>query len=224
PDIKAGCPMADMINAEQLEREKAKYPGIQVVCYVNSSAGVKAGSDVCCTSANAVQVVNAAEKSRPILFVPDQYLGTHAMRQTGRELKLWPGYCPVHMMINVDDIARKKARYPEAQVLVHPECRPEVIDAADEALSTGGMLRYARSYRGKTLIIGTETGILHPLGKENPEVKYVPVTERCVCPDMKQITVEKVLRCLQEMQLQIQMPEEVRQRALKAVERMLALG
>ena len=223
PDEAAGCPMADMITADQLEQEKAKYPGVQVVCYVNSSAAVKAGSDICCTSANAVQVVQAMDRERPILFVPDQYLGHYAMRKTGREMHLWPGYCPTHMKIGVDDVNRQRARYPEAKVLVHPECRPDVIDAADEALSTGGIIRYAQSYQGSTLIVGTETGILHRLRKENPAVEYVPVTKRGVCPNMKCITLEKVLWSMEEMEPSIEIPEEVRQRALAAVERMLEL-
>jgi quinolinate synthase len=223
PDEEAGCPMADMITADQLEQEKAKYPGVQVVCYVNSSAAVKAGSDICCTSANAVQVVEAMNTDRPVLFVPDQYLGHYVMRKTNREMYLWPGYCPTHMKIGVEDVARQRARYPEAKILVHPECRPDVIDVADEALSTGGIIRYARTYKGSTLIIGTETGILHRLRKENPAVEYVPITQRGLCPNMKRITLEKVLWSMEEMKPQIEIPEEVRQRALSAVARMLEL-
>ncbi len=223
PDEEAGCPMADMITPDQLEQEKGKYPGVQVVCYVNSSAAVKAGSDICCTSANAVQVVESMDKDLPVLFVPDQYLGHYVMRKTDREMYLWPGYCPTHMKIGVEDVTRQRARHPEAKVLVHPECRPDVIDAADEALSTGGIIRYARSYQGSTLIIGTETGILHRLRKENPAVDYVPVTKRGLCPNMKRITLEKVLWSMEEMEPQIEIPEEVRQRALTAVERMLEL-
>lgn len=223
PDEEAGCPMADMITLEQLEQEKAKYPGVQVVCYVNSSAAVKAGSDICCTSANAVQVVEAVERDRPILFIPDQYLGHYAMGKTGREMHLWPGYCPTHVKIGVEDVRRKKGRYPEAKVVVHPECRPEVIDLADEALSTSGIIRYARSYEGNTLIVGTEIGILHRLRKENPAVEYLPVTERGVCPNMKRITLEKVLWSMEELQPKIELAEDIRQRALAAVERMLEL-
>jgi quinolinate synthase len=224
PDEEAGCPMADMITAAQLEAEKAKYPGIQVVCYVNSSAAVKAGCDVCCTSANAVRVVESMDVGRPILFVPDQYLGHFAMRSTGRKLNLWPGHCPTHMKITVNDITRQRLRYPEAEVLVHPECRPDVINAADQALSTGGMIRYARTYEGKTLLIGTETGILHALRKVNPAVEYVPVTERSVCPNMKRITLEKVLWALEKVEPRIEVPEEISKRARTAVERMLELG
>ena len=223
PDEEAGCPMADMITLEQLEAEKAKYPGVLVVCYVNSSAAVKAGSDICCTSANAVQVVNAVEKDRPILFIPDQYLGQYAMNKTGREMHLWPGYCPTHMKIGVGDLRRQRARYPGCKVVVHPECRPDVIDEADEALSTSGIIRYARSYQGNTLIVGTEIGILHRLKKENPAVEYIPVTVRSVCPNMKRITLEKVLCSMEETQPTIEVSESIRQGALAAVERMLAL-
>ena len=223
PDKKAGCPMADMITLEQLEKEKAKYPEVQVVCYVNSTAAVKAGSDICCTSANAVQVVEGVQKNRPILFVPDQYLGHYAMARTGVEMHLWPGYCPTHVKIEVADVRRQKTRYPDSKVVVHPECRPDVIDEADEALSTSGIIRYARSYQGRTLIVGTENGILHRLQKENPAVEYVPVTQRSICPNMKRITLEKVLWSMEKMQPRIKIPEAIRQRALAAVERMLEL-
>ena len=223
PDEEAGCPMANMITAEQLDEERAKHPGVQVVCYVNSSAAVKARSDICCTSANAVRVVEAMDADRPILFVPDQYLGHYVMRKTGRELLFWPGYCPTHMKITVKDIDAQRALFPEAKVLVHPECRPDVIDAADEALSTGGIIRYAREYQGKTLIVGTETGILHRLKKENPKVQYVPVTDKGLCPNMKKIDLGKVLLSLQEMAPRVEVPADIRQGAVAAVEKMLAL-
>jgi len=224
PDENAGCPMADMITPEQLAQEKRKYPEVNVICYVNSSAAIKANSDICCTSANAVQVVQAMDGIEPMLFVPDQYLGHYTMRKSGRKMNFWPGYCPTHMKIGVDDIARRKVRYPDAKVVVHPECRPDVIDAADEALSTGGIIRYARSYRGNTLIVGTETGILHRLYKENPAVEYVPVTERALCPNMKRITLEKVLWAMEELKPRIEISEDVGQPALLAVERMLAIS
>ena len=223
PDEEAGCPMADMITAEQLKSKRAEHPTARVVCYVNSSAAVKAGSDICCTSANAVEVVRSLDADLPILFVPDQYLGHYVMRKTGRELLLWPGYCPTHMKITVKDISEQKRRFPDAKVLVHPECRPDVIDAADEVLSTGGILRYAQNAKGGTLIVGTETGILHRLRKENPNVQYVPVTEKASCPNMKRINLEKVLASLEEMKPQIQVPEDIRQQAWKAVESMLRL-
>jgi quinolinate synthase len=223
PDEEAGCPMADMITAEELKKKRAEHPDARVVCYVNSTAAVKAGSDVCCTSANAVEVVRSIDADRPILFVPDQYLGHYVMRKTGRELLLWPGYCPTHGKITVKDIDGQRRRFPEAKVLVHPECRPDVIDAADEVLSTGGIIRYAREAKGGTLIVGTEIGILHRLRKENPGLECVPVTEKASCPNMKRITLEKVLASLEEMKPQIHVPEDIRQGAWKAVESMLRL-
>lgn len=223
PDLHAGCPMADMITPEQLAAEKAKHPGAQVVCYVNSSAAVKALCDVCCTSANAIKVVEAMAPDRPVIFVPDQYLGHYAQEKTGRELILWPGYCPTHMKITVEQIAALKAQHPGAEVVVHPECRPDVVQTADQALSTGGILRYARSYQGQTLIVGTETGILHRLAKENPGKTFIPVNDKAVCPNMKRITLEKVLACLEDMRHPIEVPEDIRQKALASVERMLAL-
>lgn len=223
PDPQAGCPMADMITAEQLAQAKAQHPEALVVCYVNSSAAVKALCDVCCTSANAIQVIEAMEPGRPIIFVPDQYLGHYAQEQTGRELILWPGYCPTHMKLTVERIAELRSQYPGAQVLAHPECRPDVVAAADQALSTGGMLRFGRSYQGDTLIVGTETGILHRLRLENPRINFVPVNEQAVCPNMKRTTLEKVLHSLREMLHPIEIPEEVRVQALASVERMLEL-
>ncbi|MBW1983032.1 MAG: quinolinate synthase NadA [Deltaproteobacteria bacterium] len=231
PDAHAGCPMADMITPEQLAAEKAKHPGVQVVSYVNSSAAVKAEADICCTSANAAHVVSSLGDGRPILFVPDQYLGHYVMRKTGRDLILWPGYCPTHAKITAEDVEQKRVRYPEARVLVHPECRPEVIDGADEALSTGGMLRYARDYNGKMLLIGTETGILHPLRKVNPRVEYeaitrksiCAITRKSICPNMKRISLEKVLRALEELEPRIEVPAKIRKKALMAVDKMLAL-
>ncbi|MFH1035881.1 MAG: quinolinate synthase NadA [Pseudomonadota bacterium] len=223
PDLGAGCPMADMITPEQLAAEKAKHPGAQVVCYVNSSAAVKALCDVCCTSANGVKVVQAMDPARPVIFAPDQYLGHFAQLQSGRELILWPGFCPTHMKITVERIAALRTQHPGAPVLVHPECRPDVVAAADQALSTGGILRYARSYAGQTLIVGTETGILHRLAKENPAKTFIPVNDKAVCPNMKRITLEKVLASLETMQHPIEVPEDIRQKALASVERMLAL-
>lgn len=223
PDLDAGCPMADMITAEQLAAEKAKHPGAQVVCYVNSSAAVKALCDVCCTSANAVKVVLAMDPARPLIFVPDQYLGHFAQEKSGRDLILWPGFCPTHMKITVEQIQALKARHPGAEVVVHPECRPDVVAAADQALSTGGILRYAREYKGQELIVGTETGILHRLAKENPGKTFIPVNDKAVCPNMKRITLEKVLASLETMQHPIEVPEDIRLKALGAVQRMLAL-
>jgi len=222
PDAGSGCPMAEMITAEQLIARKKELPGARVVCYVNSSAAVKAESDICCTSANAVNVVRSLGEGE-ILFIPDQYLGHYVSTKIGRPMVLWPGYCPTHVKIQAQDIIDQKKKHPGAVALVHPECRPEVTAVADEVLSTGGMLRYARTAEAGVMIIGTETGILHRLNKENPGKTFVPATVKAVCPNMKKITLEKVLWALEDMKPEVRVPAEVRERALSAVDKMLAL-
>jgi quinolinate synthase len=223
PDINAGCPMADMITAEQLREKKKEFSGATVVTYVNSTAGVKAESDYCCTSANGVRVVASLDTDN-ILFVPDQYLGQYIISQTGRPMTLWPGYCPTHANITPEDVRRSKREHPQAKVAVHPECRPEVIALADEALSTSGLCRYAAQEDVNELIVGTEVGIIHRLKKENPGKVFIPVSERAICPDMKLITPEKIVRSLEEMAPVVTVPEAVRVKAKAAVDRMLAIA
>lgn len=223
PDMNAGCPMADMITPEQLREKKREHPKATVVCYINSSAEVKAESDICCTSANAVKVVESLDADE-ILFVPDQYLGHYVSTKTGKNMILWRGFCPTHVRISPEDITRLRQEYPEAKAVVHPECRPEVIALADEVLSTGGMIRYARRGDVKEMIVGTEIGIIHRLRKENPGKRFIPVSEQAVCPNMKFITLEKVLWSLQEMQPEVKVPEGIRLRAKRAVDRMLEVG
>jgi quinolinate synthase len=222
PDVSAGCPMADMITADALRQKKKELPGATVVCYINSSAEVKAESDVCCTSANAVKVVESVDSSE-ILFVPDQYLGHYVSTKTNKNMSLWPGYCPTHVRIQPEDISKLRREYPQAKVVVHPECRPEVIALADEALSTSGMCRFALKTEAKEIIIGTEIGIIHRLKKENPDKKFIPASKHAVCPNMKLITLEKVMWSLQDMAPQVTVPEEVSLRAKSAVDRMLKI-
>ena len=222
PDEHAGCPMADMLTAEQLRQKKKELPNATVVCYVNSTAEVKAESDICCTSANAVKVVESLDNDE-ILFVPDQYLGHYVSTRTDKKLHLWPGYCPTHVRILPRDIIRLKQEYPQAKAVVHPECRPDVIAVADEVLSTGGMIRYARREDVGEVIVGTELGIIHRLRKENPGKRFIPVSEQAICPDMKLITLEKVLWSLEEMSPQVKVPEAIRLKAKTAVDRMLAI-
>ncbi len=224
PDIHAGCPMADMITTEGLRQKKKEHPGATVVCYVNSTAEVKAESDVCCTSANAVRIVERLPEKKDILFIPDQYLGHYVFTKTGREMILWPGFCPTHTRIKSQDIIRLKREHPQAKVVVHPECRPDVIALADEVLSTGGICRFARSTMASEVIVGTELGILHRLRKENPDKRFIPVSEQAVCPRMKLITLENVLWSLEEMAPEVRVPEEVRLRAKAAVDKMLEVG
>jgi len=223
PDMNAGCPMADMVNAERLKERKRELPNATVVCYINSSAEVKAESDVCCTSANAVKVVESLGR-KEILFVPDQYLGHYVSTKSGREMHLWPGYCPTHVRIQAEDITRLKKEYPRAKAIVHPECRPEVIAVADEVLSTGGMCRFARQTEAREIIVGTEIGIIHRLRKENPGKRFISASEQAICPRMKLITLEKILWSLEEMAPQVKVPEEIRLKAKLAVDKMLEIG
>ena len=224
PEPHAGCPMANMITPADLRKKKKEHPGATVVCYVNTTAAVKAESDVCCTSANAVKVVQSLPSGEEIIFVPDQYLGGWVAEQTGREMILWPGYCPTHARILAQDITRRKQEHPKAKVLVHPECRPEAKALADAVLSTGGMTRYARESDQQEMILGTEIGIIHRLQKENPGKRFYPVSEQAVCPRMKLITLDTILWSLQNDRHIIRIPETVRSKARRAVDRMLELG
>ena len=221
PDKTAGCPMADMINAEQLRQLKQKHPCALVVCYVNSSAAVKADSDYCCTSANAVEVVNSLPQDKPIIFVPDQHLGRFVTERTGRDLILWPGYCATHVFITTDDIKAAKEKYPDAIVMAHPECTEPVKDLADELLSTGQMLKFAAKSNAKTFIVATEKGIIHTLKKQNPEADFISPTERAICPNMKKITLDKIIASLEDMQYEITISEEIGLRAKRSLERMI---
>jgi quinolinate synthase len=220
PDINAGCPLADMITAEQLRAKKREHPQAVVVCYVNSPVEVKAESDICCTSANAVRIVESLD-AREILFVPDQYLGHYVSSKTGKKMILWPGFCPTHVRIRPERIRELKGEYPQAKVVVHPECTPEVIALADEVLSTGGMCRYAQRDEVREMIVGTEIGIIHRLKKENPGKMFIPVSEDAICPDMKLITMENVLLSLEKMSPEVKVPEGIRLRAKAAVDKML---
>jgi quinolinate synthase len=223
PDKFAGCPLADMITAEQLRQLKNKHPDAFVVCYVNSPAEVKAESDYCCTSANAVEVVSSLPQDRPIIFVPDQHLGRFVMDRTGRDLVLWPGYCPTHVVITVDDIKGAKEKYPDAIVMAHPECTEPVKALADELLSTGQMLKFVKTSTAKRFIVATETGIIHALKKQNSQAEFIPASERAVCPNMKKITLDKVIGSLEDMQYKVTVPEEIRIKAKRSLDRMVEI-
>jgi quinolinate synthase len=220
PDMNAGCPMADMITAQRLRAKKKEHPQAVVVCYVNSSAQVKAESDICCTSANAVRIVESLDAPE-ILFIPDQYLGHYVASQTGRRIILWPGFCPTHVRIRAEGIRELKREYPQAKVAVHPECTPEVIALADEVASTSGMCRYAQRAEVTEMIVGTEMGIIYRLRKENPGKRFIPASEQAICPYMKLITLEKVLLSLEEMSPEVKVPEQIRLKAIAAVDKML---
>jgi len=222
PDIQAGCPMADMITAPQLRELKALHPGAKVLCYVNTSAEVKAECDLCCTSANAVKMVREALKDSPeIIFVPDQYLASYVESQTGRTMIKWKGYCPTHAKILPQHIEEQRAQHPDAVVIVHPECTPEVIRLADKVASTEGMIRYARETKTKEIIVSTERGVIHRMQKENPDKVFYPVHKLAICPNMKLINLEKVLWSLEDMQYVIDVPEAVAAKAKACIQRML---
>jgi quinolinate synthase len=223
PDKNAGCPMADMITAAQLEELKAKYPDALVVCYVNSPAEVKAISDYCCTSSNAVDVVNSLDAEKKIIFVPDKNLGQVVKQRTGRDMVLWPGYCPTHIFATADDIKKIQAAHPAAILLAHPECPEPVRNCADELLSTGQMLKYVRTSDKKEFIIATEIGIIHTLKKQNPDKVFYPASEKFICPNMKKITLEKVLFALEDNKYVVKVPDDIAQKAKKALDRMIAV-
>jgi len=223
PDKNAGCPMAAMITAEQLRDLKRKHPDASVVCYVNSSAEVKAESDYCCTSANAVEVVNSLPKDKQIIFVPDQHLGRFVIEKTGRDMILWPGYCTTHVFITEEDIKKARDAHPEAVVMAHPECTEAVKAASDKIFSTGQMLKFAKQSDAKQFILATETGIIHTLKKENPGKEFYPASTRALCPNMKRITLDKVLWSLEDMKYKIKVPAQTAIRAKNALEKMVAI-
>ena len=220
PDPAAGCPMAEMVTPERLRELKAQYPGVPVVCYVNTSAAVKAECDIACTSANAVKIVNNLE-SDTILFVPDRCLGAWVQQHTAKKLILWPGYCPTHNRILPEHIRAMQAKYPGALVMAHPECPMPVLDLADIVASTSGMLRQAHDNPATTFIVATEEGLLHRLRRENPEKTFHHVAGVALCPNMKKITLEKVLWALQDLQYPVEIPADIAARAKRSIERML---
>jgi quinolinate synthase len=224
PDKNAGCPMADMIDAGGLKSLQAKHPDAVTVCYVNTTAAVKAQCDYCCTSANALRIVQNIllnHKDKEIIFVPDQYLAQNVAAQVKHDFIIWEGYCPTHAKILPENIMQAKRLHPKAKVIVHPECRPEVTALADVVTSTEGMSKYIKKAPEMEFIIGTETGIIHRMKKENPDKIFYPVTEMAVCPNMKKITLEKVLWSLEDLSYEIIVPPDIMEKARLSIERML---
>jgi len=222
PDKNAGCPMADMITAEELRKLKAQHPKAKALCYVNTTAAVKAECDVCCTSGNAEIIVREAfHRDDEIIFVPDQYLAGYIAGRADRRFILWKGFCPTHVRILPEDIAQKRALYKNAEVLVHPECPVSITSIADQVLSTEGMCRYVKESNAREFIIGTETGILHRMQKENPGKIFYPASERATYPNMKLTTLEKVLWSLEEMRFAVTVPRDVMQKAKTCLQRMI---
>ena len=221
PVISAGCPMADMITAQSLVKKKEELPGVPVVSYVNSSASVKAESDICCTSANAIQVVNSLAPYDTILMTPDKNLAQYTQRYTDKRIVYWEGFCPYHDRLTAEQVREVKDKHPEALFFAHPECRPEVIDLADEVKSTSGMLDYARKAKNREYIIGTETGIIHTLKTQNPDKIFIPADENMICIDMKKIQLPDIVNALLNISPVIKVEEDIRVKAKGAVERML---
>ena len=224
PVKEAGCSLADNITVQQINKLKKKYPNAKVLCYVNTTAKIKAKSNVVCTSANAVEVTEKVLKDEEVIFVPDKYLGLYTMRKTNKKFILHSGYCPVHVSIRKEDVKRQKRLHPKARVLAHPECLPEVIDLADKVLSTEGMCRYAKETKSQEMIIATEIGILHRLRKENPKKKFYPASKTAVCPFMKVIRLKDVLDSLKYERYPVEVPLSVRLGAYRAIQEMLKVS
>jgi len=236
PDARAGCSLADTINAEQLRAWKAEHPGAVVVSYVNTTAAVKAETDICCTSSNAVEVVQSIDPNTEILFCPDQFLGAHAQRETGRtNMHIWMGECHVHAGINGQDLKAMVAAEPEAELFIHPECgcatsamylasSGAVPAERTKILSTSGMVTAAKETQAKKVLVATETGMLHQLRKANPLVIFEPVNRAAVCKYMKMNTPEKLLAALRTGKDEVTVPREIADRARLSVERMIAIG
>lgn len=223
PDLHAGCPMADMVTAEQLQKEKNAHPDADVMCYINSTAEVKALSDICCTSANGVRVANTVAKNE-IIFVPDKYLGSYIARQVkNKKFYPWRGYCPTHMVFSKEGLLKIKADSPDAEILAHPECRLDVQEIADVICSTSQMIAHAKKSRAKKFIICTEVGMLYRLKKENPTKEFIAGNLNAVCPNMKLNNLEKVLWALEDMKFEIEVEEAVRKKALSAIEKMIKI-
>ena len=222
PRLDAGCPMADMVTADELVKLKNSHPGAKVVTYVNSSAAVKAVSDICCTSANAVKVVNSLP-DQEIIFVPDRNLGQYVAARSDRTFYFWDGYCPTHERLRPEVVAKLKADNPDALFVCHPECNPAVVAMADHACSTSGMYEWCRKSPAKRFIIGTEAGILYKLRQENPDKEFILASPALVCPNMKLTSLEDIRDALLTMGPVVTVPEEIRVPARLALDRMLAI-
>ena len=221
PVPEAGCPMADMATSTELKKLKEKYPDAITVCYVNSTADIKTEVDICCTSGNAEKVIASIPKEKQIIFLPDKNLGANIAKKLNREMILWDGFCPTHMRITSEMVERKKKEFPEAKVIVHLECKSEVVNIVDAALSTAGMLEYAKKTDAKQIIVGTELGIIHRLQKENPEKMFISISEQAVCMNMKMIELQDVLDSLEKMQHEVILDDETIKKAKLPITKML---
>jgi quinolinate synthase len=224
PKPDAGCPLADMITPEKLLTARKNHPHAAVVTYINSSAAIKAMSDICCTSANAVKIVNSLRDAKEILMVPDGNLACYVAGLTDKKIIPWDGYCPVHHHLTAEDVLKRKEKYPRATFAAHPECRPEVLALADYVGSTTGIIRYAGQEGFKEMLVGTEHGVFYQLKKQNPGKTFIPISDQMICADMKKITLKDILAAITGMKTVVKVPEEVRISAKKALDRMLAIS
>lgn len=224
PVFEAGCPLADMVNSEKLQAKRREYPDAAVVCYVNSSADVKAASDICCTSSNAVEIVKALSNKR-IIFIPDKNLGRYVQANVPeKEIILWEGFCPTHIRLQEQEVMEAKRQHPEAEFIAHPECQPQVLALADHICSTGGMFKYVKDSGANEFIIGTECGMLYKLKKENPGKQFFMPTQHLVCPSMKLTTLGWVAHALEANEHVVKVPPEIAKRAMRAIKRMLEIS
>ncbi len=224
PKPDAGCSLADMITPEKLLTARKNHPHAAVVTYINSSAAIKAMSDICCTSANAVKIVNSLRDAKEILMVPDGNLACYVAGLTDKKIIPWEGYCPVHHHLTAEDVLKRKEKYPRATFAAHPECRPEVLALADYVGSTTGIIRYAGQEGFKEMLVGTEQGVFYQLKKQNPGKTFIPISDQMICADMKKITLKDILAAITGMKTVVKVPEEVRIPAKKALDRMLAIS
>ncbi len=224
PDANAGCPMANMIMPRQLREYREANPDTMIVAYVNTSAAVKALSDICCTSANAVEVVASIPEGRRIMFVPDRNLGHYVKTRLGRDMELWNGFCPTHERMLPEMAVEARKKHPGALLVAHPECRPALVDMADHVASTTGILKFCHDNPAREFIIATEIGTLYPLRKQNPDKKFYPLTEVADCPNMKLNSLEKMVWALEDMSPVVTVPPDIAAKAVKPIQRMLAIG
>ncbi len=221
PVEEAGCPLADMVTVEKLRKKREEYPEAAVVCYVNSTAAVKAESDICCTSSNAVQVVRSLKEEK-IIFVPDKNLGRYVREHVPeKELILWDGYCVVHMRLTREEVLKARSLYPKAEFIAHPECRKEVLQEASYIGSTAGMLKYVTECPGREFIVGTEMGIIYRMKRDNPDKNFYVPTDQFICANMKLTTLGWVARALEKMIYRVEVPEDIAAKARKALQRMI---
>ncbi|MEW6556212.1 MAG: quinolinate synthase NadA [Elusimicrobiota bacterium] len=220
PDLRSGCPLANMVSTEDVQKLRQQHPNATFVCYINTSADVKAECDICCTSSNAVDVVNSVNTEK-VVFLPDRNLGNYVAKQTTKKMIIYNGFCPIHENLKKEDVVGLKNQYPDAKFVAHPECTADILELADKVASTSGIINYVKTNLAKHFIIGTETGILHRLKKENPDKNFIPAAPTMFCQNMKYNNIESLYSALDNEQPEIEVPEQIREKAFLTIDRML---